>query len=394
MTPLPTATDCRNKTKVVEKGCQLCPRRCSARRRAGERGICGADDSLRVARAALHFWEEPPISGWGADAADGGACGSGAAAQGGARDGAMARGGGARDGGARDGGAVAQGGACGSGAAAQGGARDGGAVARDVAATRSGDNARAGSGAVFFCNCPLHCVYCQNQAISSGLAGAAISVRRLADIFCELQAQGAQNINLVTPTQYLPQIRRALTRARRAGLHLPIVYNTSGYERPELIATLAGCVDIFLTDFRYATAELATRYSQAPDYPQVALAALQVMRQVAGDYRLDSAGILKSGIIVRFLLLPGHLEEARQALATVFSLLKNEVCYSLMNQFTPLPELERHPELNRSVSDDEYDALIDFALELGITNSFMQEGATASESYIPPFDLTGVLVGL
>jgi putative pyruvate formate lyase activating enzyme len=294
-------------------GCLLCPRCCGAERDVGARGVCGADNSLRIARAALHFWEEPPISG------------------------------------------------------------------------------NRGSGAVFFCNCPLHCVYCQNQAISHGVTGAAISVERLAEIFCELQAQGAHNINLVTPTQYLPQIRSALNSARSVGLHVPIVYNTSGYERPDVIAMLAGYVDIFLTDFRYATSELAARYSQAPDYPTVALTALRAMRRVANTYEQSDAGILRRGIIVRFLLLPGYVKEAQQAVATVFSAFGNDVCYSLMNQFTPLPECgRRYPELNRTVSDEEYDALIDFALDLGVTNSFMQEEATASEHYIPPFDLTGV----
>jgi putative pyruvate formate lyase activating enzyme len=293
--------------------CQLCPRRCGANRSAGEQGLCGADASLRVARAALHFWEEPPVSG-----------------------------------------------------------------------TR-------GSGTVFFCNCPLHCIYCQNRPVSDGVAGADISVERLAEIFCELQAQGAHNINLVTPTQYLPQICAALTSARNAGLTLPVVYNTSGYERGETIAALAHVVSVFLTDFRYASAQLAARYSAAPDYPELALEALRVMLQVAGAYTLDNADILQQGVIVRFLLLPGHLEEAQQAVAMVFEACGNKVCYSLMSQFTPMPAASaRHPELGRTVRADEYDELVNFALGLGITNSFMQEGDTAREDYIPVFDLSGV----
>jgi putative pyruvate formate lyase activating enzyme len=244
---------------------------------------------------------------------------------------------------------------------------------------------------VFFCNCPLHCVYCQNQPISDGVAGTNISVGRLAEIFCELQAQGAHNINLVTPTQFVPHIRAALDSARCMGLALPIVYNTSGYERSETIAALTGAVDIFLTDFRYVTAELAARYSAAPDYPQAARAALRTMLRVAGSYELDDAGILERGVIVRFLLLPGQLEEAKQAVSTVFRLCGNSVCYSLMSQFTPMPTTRVHyPELSRTVRTDEYDELVDFALNLGITNSFMQEGEAALESFIPAFDLTGV----
>ena len=196
---------------------------------------------------------------------------------------------------------------------------------------------------------------------------------------------------MVTPTQYLPEICAALDEARASGLTLPIVYNTSGYERPEIIATLPNYVDIFLTDFRYQTAALANRYSNAPDYPKVAAAALQAMLKVAKSYSLDKDGILQSGIIVRFLMLPGQLKEAVQAVATVFSLCGNSVCYSLMNQFTPTPySSEGYPELARTVSEKEYGKLIDFALSLGITNSFMQEGETALESYIPSFDLTSL----
>ncbi|MDR2106620.1 MAG: radical SAM protein [Coriobacteriales bacterium] len=301
------------KSAAPPRSCSLCPRACGANRAGGQRGICGACDTLRVARAALHHGEEPPISG-----------------------------------------------------------------------TR-------GSGTVFFSCCPLHCVYCQNEALSAGRVGATISPERLAEIFCELAEQGAHNINLVTPTQYLPQIACALEAARARGMTLPVVYNTGGYELPAAIKRLEGLVDSYLTDFKYASPRLAARYSHAPDYPRVALAALQAMVEAVGDYTLDDEGILRSGTIVRHLMLPGQLEDSKAVLSLVFDAVGNRVCYSLMNQYTPLPHVERLPELQTTVNEQDYDTLIDFALDLGITNSFMQEGSAAGESFIPAFDLTGVL---
>jgi putative pyruvate formate lyase activating enzyme len=295
------------------QSCVLCPHRCGVDRLAGELGVCGAGVQPVVARAALHHWEEPPISG------------------------------------------------------------------------------SRGSGTVFFSHCTLGCAYCQNADISHGHAGRELGIERLAAIFCELEAQGAHNINLVTPTHYVPQILAALDEARAAGLGLPIVYNTSGYENAETIALLRGYVDIFLTDYRYVSPALAARYSNAPRYPQAAQRALAAMFDLVGEYALDKDSMLVSGIIVRFLLLPGQVGEAQAAVSTVFSAYGNRVCYSLMNQYTPMPGVgERFPELARPVSEEEYDELIDFALDLGVTNSFMQEGGTAQESYIPPFDLTGV----
>jgi putative pyruvate formate lyase activating enzyme len=247
---------------------------------------------------------------------------------------------------------------------------------------------------VFFSNCSLRCVYCQNEPLSSGRVGRAITVERLVEIFVELAEQGAHNINLVTPTHYVPQIRTALERARKQGMTLPIVYNTSGYEAPATLAQLTGCVDVYLTDFKYASATLAARYSQAPDYPPVALAALRTMVEQtneAGGYVLDSAGILQTGIIVRHLMLPGQLEDSKAVLEMVYDAVGNQVCYSLMNQYTPMPHLKQFKELQATVTEDEYSELVAFALDLGITNSFMQEGGTATESFIPTFDLTGII---
>jgi putative pyruvate formate lyase activating enzyme len=251
-----------------------------------------------------------------------------------------------------------------------------------------------GSGTVFFSCCPLHCVYCQNEAVSLGRVGRAISVERLAEIFCELVEQGAHNINLVTPTHYLPQVAAALELARMQGLSVPVICNTGGYETPATVARLAGLVDAWLTDFKYASPILATRYSRAPDYPRVALAALEAMIEQVGDYTLDDKGMLRSGVIVRHLMLPGRLEDSKAALSLAFGAVGNRVCYSLMNQYTPLSAtIAAVPfeELRATVTADEYDELINFALDLGITTSFMQEGGTVSESFIPAFDLTGVL---
>jgi putative pyruvate formate lyase activating enzyme len=238
----------------------------------------------------------------------------------------------------------------------------------------------------------LRCVFCQNEPLSSGVAGKAITIEHLAQIFCELAGQGAHNINLVTPTHYVPQIIAALALAREQNMALPVVYNTSGYETVATINALAGVVDIYLTDFKYASATLAARYSHAPDYPQMALAALEAMVEQVGEYALGFGGdgILQRGVIVRHLLLPGHLADAKTAVRRVFDTVGNRVCYSLMNQYTPMPQVQGFPALGRTVSEDEYNELINFALDLGIKHSFMQEGGTATESYIPPFDLTGV----
>ncbi|MDO4851447.1 MAG: radical SAM protein [Actinomycetota bacterium] len=296
--------------------CTLCPRACGADRAHGQRGQCGAADELRVARAALHFWEEPPISG------------------------------------------------------------------------------EAGSGAVFFSHCPLRCSYCQNIEISQDGVGKDIAVERLAEIFCELEDKGALNLNLVTPTHYRLQVTEALVLARQAGCTLPVVYNTSGYETVESIEALDGLVDIYLTDFKYSSPELAEALSDAPDYPEVASAALDAMFAQVGRYRLqdpdDPFSPLERGIIVRHLLLPGHLEDSREVVSHVQGRYGDGVCLSIMNQYTPRADRPAGEGLDRAVDETEYSALVDYALDLGVTNSFMQEGGTAEESFIPPFDNEGV----
>lgn len=308
--------------------CEMCPRRCGVNRQAGERGECGADDAVLVARSALHFWEEPPLSG------------------------------------------------------------------------------EAGSGTIFFSHCPLHCAYCQNAVIAAGATGSAVSLDRIAQMCLELQEQGALNINFVTPTHYASSIREAVRRAKERGLTLPIVWNTSGYETVEAVRENASVVDIYLTDFKYASSELAARYSHAPDYPEVALSALKEMvaRVGAPEYDVvDGEPRLLRGVVVRHLLLPSALEDSRRVVSLVHGQFGSAVRLSLMNQYTPvLAEaaragnaraqrlLARMPELARRVLDDDYERLLDYADELGVQDYFWQEGGAAEESFIPPFDLTGV----
>ncbi|MCI8550225.1 MAG: radical SAM protein [Lachnospiraceae bacterium] len=300
--------------------CRLCPRECGVDRKKGRMGVCKvAGEGIIAARAALHQWEEPCISG------------------------------------------------------------------------------KNGSGAVFFSGCPLGCVYCQNYDIARGQAGKRISKERLAEIFLELQEKKAANINLVTPTHYTPEITQAVERARNQGLSIPVVYNCSGYEKTETLRSLEGIVDVYLTDFKYMDSEAASRYSQAADYPQVAMAALaEMVRQTenqaghGGMALFDEEGNMKKGVIVRHLLLPGHLKNAKAVVKYVYETYGDRVFLSLMNQYTPLPQSEKWPEINRKVTRREYERLVEYALFLGVENGFIQEGETAKESFIPAFDGEGL----
>ncbi len=296
--------------------CELCPRRCRANRAAGEVGICGAGSALKLARAALHFWEEPPISG------------------------------------------------------------------------------EAGSGTVFFSGCPLKCVYCQNHEISTGNFGLEVAPDRLAEIMLELQDQGALNINLVTATHWAHLLPEALAAARSRGLAIPVVYNTSGYERVRAVRDLEGLVDIWLTDFKYADAELGRRLSHVPDYPDVAAAALaEMVRQVraAGGVATRADGTWTRGIIVRHLVLPGHADDSCRVLDHIWEI-AGDVPISVMNQYTPNAAMRAAGgELARAVTDDEYERVLDHADDLGFTQMFWQEGGAVDESFTPPFDTTGVL---
>ena len=245
-----------------------------------------------------------------------------------------------------------------------------------------------GSGTVFFCGCSLRCVYCQNFDIAHGNLGHVVTLAHLAKLFLWLQNQGAHNINLVTPTHFAPQIAKAIDIARESGLTLPIVCNTSGYETPETLAYFKGKVDIYLTDFKYASTELAKRYSNAPDYFEVAAHALDEMFSQVGAYSEDpKTGLLKSGVIVRHLMLPQSISDSKE----VMRILANkhyarDICVSIMNQYTPFAGIgKKFPELAGKVDQKEYEELVDYALALGLANSFYQIGETARKSFIPNF---------
>lgn len=291
--------------------CRLCPRACGVNRVKGERGFCGMGVQPVVARAALHFWEEPCISG------------------------------------------------------------------------------KNGSGTVFFSGCNLRCVFCQNQEISRGRTGKEISTDRLSEIFLELQEKGAHNINLVTGVLFTPSVAVALKQAKEKGLQIPIVYNCGGYESVEALHLLEGLVDIYLPDFKYWGCDVAERYSHAKDYPDRAKEALKEMVRQVGEPVFSPDGILQKGVVVRHLLLPGQRKEAEAILDYLYRTYGDDIYISIMNQYTPMAQ-SSDKNLERKVTTYEYDKTIDFALNLGIKNGFMQEGNTASESFIPPFDLEGV----
>lgn len=294
------------------ENCLLCPRKCGINRRTGQTGVCGVSSEIKVARAALHYWEEPCISG------------------------------------------------------------------------------KKGSGAVFFSGCSLHCVFCQNREISDGKEGKVISKERLSDIFIELVDKGANNINLVTPGQYIPDIVWAVNDAKSRGMKLTIIYNTSGYENVTELKLLEGIVDVYLPDFKYMDSTLSAMYSRAKDYPSVAKQALSEMVRQQPDVVIDDAtGLIQKGVIVRQLLLPGHVNDAKAVLKYLYDTYHDHVYISMMSQFTPIA-LKDYPEINRTVTRREYERLVDYALKIGITNAFIQEGDVAKDSFIPAFDCEGV----
>ena len=244
-----------------------------------------------------------------------------------------------------------------------------------------------GSGTVFFSGCPLGCVYCQNHAISRGRVGKPYTQSELAALFLSLEAQGAHNVNLVTAQHFLPHVCEVISRAKEKGLSVPIVYNTSGYESVESLKMLTGLVDIYLTDFRYLRADTAKKYSSAPDYPTVSERALAEMVAQTGAPVFDGEGMMTRGTLVRLLLLPSHLIEAKQILRRVYTAYGDRVYISLMSQYTPTAEAAAHaPALGRRVSAREYASFVAYARTLGVTQAFVQEGSAASESFIPDFN--------
>lgn len=247
-----------------------------------------------------------------------------------------------------------------------------------------------GSGTVFFVGCSLGCIFCQNHKISGVIrkeqTGSDVDIDGLCDVMLKLEDKGAHNINLVTPTHYIPSIVEAVKAAKIRGLDLPIVYNTGSYESEGALDMLRGTVDIYLADFKFLRQDTAKLYANAPDYPEVAKAAIAKMYSQRGPFVIKD-GIMRSGVIVRILLLPGHLAEAKLTVKYLYETYGNNIYISLMNQYTPMMNMPA--PLSRRVTEEEYRELVDYAISKGITNAYVQEEGTASESFIPSFD--GVL---
>jgi len=268
----------------------------------------------------------------------------------------------------------------------------------------------SGSGAVFFAGCPLHCIFCQNRAISGGNAGKPVSIARLTEIFLELQDKGAANVNLVTAGHYALSVAEAVRASKKQGLTIPVVWNSGGYERVETLKEIADVIDIWLPDLKYLRAETAGAFSHAVDYPEVAKQAIDFMVKAAGNpvfdggdtcepesggtepggAESDGSGYMKRGVIVRHLVLPGHAEESKEIVAYLHGTYGDRIWISLLNQYTPPKSKLPYPELNRRLTTYEYDKVVDFALSLGVENAYVQERSAAGERYIPEFDGEGV----
>ena len=290
----------------IYKKCNLCPRNCLIDR-TEKPGVCGIKDKLIIARAALHYWEEPPISG------------------------------------------------------------------------------NTGSGTIFFTGCNLKCIFCQNYDISTKLIGQEISIEEFASICLNLEKQGANNINLVTPTPHVPLIIEGIKLAKAKGLSIPIVYNTSGYEKVETIKMLDGIVDIYLPDFKYYDDNYAIKYSHVEDYFKYASSALKEMYKQVGNPIFNKEGIMQKGIIVRHMMLPELLEDSKRIIKYLYETYQDNIYISIMNQYTPVKNFKKYTNLNHKVDDKDYDELIDYALDLGIKKAFIQEGDTQELSFIPDF---------
>lgn len=287
------------------KNCNLCPRNCNINREK-EHGYCHANNKLKIARAALHYYEEPCISGTN------------------------------------------------------------------------------GSGAIFFTYCNLKCIFCQNYEISTKNIGKEISIEKLSDICLNLQNQGANNINLVTPTHYIPLIKESLIKAKNKGLTIPIIYNTSGYEKVSSLKLLEGLIDIYIPDLKYKSEILGKKYSNAPDYFNITTKAIKEMYRQVGKPKFSKEGIMQKGLIVRHLAIPENEKDSKEILTYLYNTYKNNIYISLMNQYTPIRKT-KYNELNRKLSKKEYYNLIDYAISLGIENCFVQEEGTQKKSFIPDF---------
>ena len=291
--------------------CTLCPRACGADRRVSH-GFCKESSVLRAARASLHMWEEPPLSG------------------------------------------------------------------------------KTGSGTVFFSGCNLGCIFCQNHEIAHENKGKEISPERLAEIFLELQEKGAANINLVTAVHFVPHVIRALDVAKINGLHIPVVYNSSGYEAVDTVKRLNGYIDVYLPDYKYRDSDLARRFSGAYDYPIVAEKAIEEMVSQIGNCVFDENGMMQRGVIVRHLVLPKHTDDSMAVLEHLHNTYDDRIYISIMSQYTPVRKYEKYPELSRKLTTYEYEKVVKFAQRIGIKNGFLQSGEAAKESFIPSFDGIGI----
>lgn len=247
-----------------------------------------------------------------------------------------------------------------------------------------------GSGTVFFSECNLSCVFCQNHSISQNHVGKEVPVKRLSEIFLEQQERGAHNINLVTPTHYVPQIMEALDIAKANGLCIPIIYNTSSYENLETIKSLNGYIDIYLPDLKYHNNKFAIKYSNAPDYFKHASLAIEEMVNQTGRCKFDENGIMTKGVIIRHMMLPGLLFDSKKIIDYIHNKFKDLVYVSIMNQYTPLNKVKDYPEINKPVNPKIYESFIDYCISIGITQGFIQEEGTVKESFVPKFDMRGV----
>lgn len=247
-----------------------------------------------------------------------------------------------------------------------------------------------GSGTIFFCHCNLKCVFCQNYSISAGNVGKEISIERLSDIFLEQQNRGAHNINLVTPTHYIPQIIQALDIAKSKGLALPILFNTNSYQTTEALKILKGYVDVYLPDLKYFSDKYAVRYSNAPDYFAFASKAIMEMYSQVGNPVFNRDGLIVKGVIIRHLMLPGLLFDSKKIIDYIYNTYGNSVYISIMNQYTPMYHAYKFPEINKPLNPGHYDSLINYCISLGIKNAFIQENGTCSRNFVPDFNLQGV----
>ncbi len=242
-----------------------------------------------------------------------------------------------------------------------------------------------GSGTIFFSNCNMKCIYCQNKKISLDGYGKLISNKKLGEIMLELQKKKAHNINLVTPTHYVPEIASVLKKIKGKELKIPVVYNTSSYENVGTLMMMRGLVDIYLADLKYYDDELGIKYSSCKDYFETASMAIDEMYRQVGKFTLKN-GLLKKGLVIRVLILPGHSDDAIKIVEYIYKTYGNDVIISIMNQYTPVNKIEKYENLNRKVTEEEYNKVINMAIKLGVKNAFVQEGEAASESFIPKFD--------